>query len=79
MTKFAPHKALKLIARGKSTFDGTVVLHRVGFVVHTKSIVDSWPDPTPQTLKPDRVTSLIRNRHPVGPYSRTMPRLLEGS
>ena len=21
-------------------------------------------------------TSLIRNRHPVGPYSRTMPRLL---
>jgi len=23
-----------------------------------------------------RGTSLIRNRHPVGPYSRTMPRLL---
>ena len=23
-----------------------------------------------------RVTSLVRNRHPVGPYSRTMPRLL---
>ena len=25
---------------------------------------------------PYRATSLIRNRHPVGPYSRTMPRLL---
>ena len=24
----------------------------------------------------NRGTSLIRNRHPVGPYSRTMPRLL---
>ena len=23
-----------------------------------------------------RVASLIRNRHPVGPYRRTMPRLL---
>ena len=23
--------------------------------------------------------SLIRNRHPVGPYSRTMPRVLGGS
>ena len=30
MTNFAPHKALKLIARGKLTFDERVVLHRVG-------------------------------------------------
>ena len=29
MTKFAPHKALKLIAEGKLTFDERVVLHRV--------------------------------------------------
>ena len=29
-TKFAPHKALELVARGKLTFDGGVVLHRVG-------------------------------------------------
>jgi len=33
VTKFAPHQALKLIARGKSTFDERVVLHRVGFGV----------------------------------------------
>ena len=26
-----------------------------------------------------RVTSLIRDRHPVGPYSRAMPRVLGGS
>jgi len=26
-----------------------------------------------------RVTSLVRNRHSVGPYSRTMPRVLGGS
>ena len=26
-----------------------------------------------------RATSLIRNRHPVGPYNRTMPRLLRRS
>ena len=26
-----------------------------------------------------RGTSFIRNRHPVGPYSRTMPRVLGGS
>ena len=29
MTKFAPHKALKLIEWGKLTFDERVVLHRV--------------------------------------------------
>ena len=29
VTKFAPHKALKLIAWGKMTFDERVVLHRV--------------------------------------------------
>ena len=29
VTKFAPHKALKLIAWGKWTFDERVVLHRV--------------------------------------------------
>ena len=29
VTKFAPHKALKLIARGKLTFDERAVLHRV--------------------------------------------------
>jgi len=28
VTKFAPHKALKLITRGKLTFDERVVLHR---------------------------------------------------
>jgi len=28
VTKFAPHKALKLIARGKLTFDERVVVHR---------------------------------------------------
>ena len=28
VTKFEPHKALKLIARGKLTLDGRVVLHR---------------------------------------------------
>ena len=30
MTKFAPHKALKSIARGKLPFDGRVVLDRAG-------------------------------------------------
>ena len=29
VTKFAPHKILKLIAWGKLTFDKRVVLHRV--------------------------------------------------
>ena len=29
VTKFAPHKALKLIASGKLTYDERVVLHRV--------------------------------------------------
>ena len=33
-TKFVPHKALKLIARGKSTFDERVELHRVGCGPH---------------------------------------------
>jgi len=31
VTKFAQHKAFKLTARGKLTFDGRVVLHRVDF------------------------------------------------
>ena len=29
VTKYAPHKALKLISRGKLTFEERVVLHRV--------------------------------------------------
>ena len=29
VTRFAPHEALKLIARGKLTFDERVVVHRV--------------------------------------------------
>ena len=34
-------------------------------------------DPLPfQTCSLYRGNSLIRNRHPVGPYSRTMPRIL---
>ena len=32
-----------------------------------------------EALHPYRGTSFIRNRHPVGPYSRTMPRVLGGS
>jgi len=33
-------------------------------------------DGRPQAERAYRGTSLVRNRHPVGPYSRTMPRLL---
>ena len=32
MTKLAPHKALKLIASGKLTFDERVVVHRVAWL-----------------------------------------------
>jgi len=41
-TKFAPHKALKLIARGKLTFDERVLLHRVGV-----QMVAPVPNPHP--------------------------------
>ena len=43
VTKFAPHKALKLIVRGKLTFDERVVLPRVG-----------TPNSKSQTLQKDR-------------------------
>jgi len=36
--------------------------------------IGSW-----STAEGYRGTSLIRNRHPVGPYNRTMPRVLGGS
>jgi len=37
VTKCAPHKALKLIMRGKSTFDERLVLHRVAQVASRTS------------------------------------------
>jgi len=40
-----------------------------------RKVATAYPN-TPTWYRGYRVTSLIRNRHPVGPYSRTMPRLL---
>ena len=42
--------------------------------------VDQWMGMLHARVRPRyRGTSLIRNCHPVGPYSRTMPRALRGS
>ena len=40
------------------------------------SLLSDPPAPVSRQFHSNRGTSLIRNRHPVGPYSRTMPRLL---
>ena len=42
-------------------------------------VIASWSCSTGCPPERCRGTSLIRNRHPVGPYSRTMPRLVRRS
>jgi len=40
------------------------------------SFRDGFATLNPKPYKPYKGTSLIRNRAPLGPYSRSMPRLL---
>ena len=50
-----------------------------GTGVHQKEGVSASPGPAEKRPRWYRGTSLIRNRRPLGPYSRTMPRALWGS
>ena len=43
------------------------------------TVEDTQFKDTPSRTCPYRVTSLTRNRTTLGPYSRTMPRVLRGS
>jgi len=64
-----PHSTMLLSA------DNMRAIQQVLAICHIPART-SGQDRTPCPFKRYRGTSLIRNHHPVGPYSRTMPRLL---
>ena len=80
MTKFAPDKTLKLIARGKLTFDARVVLPSCGLVDYDKTGLinaDGFPPWTGggyggHLLRPllRHMGPLLRNRKPLLRFGR---------